>query len=108
MSWLFGASRRNEVEGYCKTSGQAIALAMTFLNGKGSSSLNDILFHKIVNAIKADISRDRDKQAQAGYKLIAHYSTEEHKELYLREIRTCSVEPSHGKTTSHSSSVAAL
>ncbi|RUR11666.1 hypothetical protein [Legionella sp. km772] len=104
LSW-FSTSRREEVKGYCKAYGQAKALGMTFINGRVTSTLNETLFHKIVNAIKTDIKRDKGKHTHEGYKLIAQYSIDQHKEEYLKEIQVCSVEATHRKPASQKSSV---
>lgn len=89
-------SRRAEVEGYCKTCSQVKALAMTFLNGgETATSLSPILFQKIVTAIKADIRRSVSKQDIPGYKLIAQYDPDTHKDFYLREIKVHSAGHSH-------------
>jgi hypothetical protein len=92
---FWSISRRAEVEGYCRTPGQAKALATTFINVNDAFSLNDILFHKIVHAIQLDIEHSREKKTNLGYKLIGQYNAEHHKKLYMDEITVHSVAASH-------------
>jgi hypothetical protein len=90
-----GSSRKVEVLGYCNKYGQAKALALTFINGDDKSSLSDILFHKIIAAIQADVKKNGEKLDVDGYRLIAEYDTTQHKEKYLAELKRHSIEPSH-------------
>lgn len=49
---LWGVSRRTEVEGYLMGNSNAKALAMIFMNGSETSTLNEFLFVKIIETIK--------------------------------------------------------
>lgn len=91
-------SRRAEVEECMKEKVQAKALAMIFLKGEVSSSLNTILFNKIIAAIQADLKIHPEKLAQPGFKLISQYSPAAHKDIYLAEMRACSAAASHQQT----------
>jgi hypothetical protein len=95
--WL--TSRRSEVEGYCRTLGQEQALAFTFYRGDSNSDLNRVLFNKIVGLMQTDIRNSLDKEADPGYKLVAQYRPTEHGELYLHEIKACSIASMNKKNT---------
>lgn len=101
LNGWFGSngSRRLEVEGYCKNSTQSKAIAMTFLKGVESSSLNSHLFQAIITAIKQDLKNNPDKLKSTGFKLINQYENEEHKYPIFEEIKTFAVEPSHKQTS---------
>lgn len=92
-------SRRTEVEGYCREHGAAKALAMTFLNGATTSTLNDTLFHKVVSAIQSDVAAHPEQRRALGYRLITLYKPEEHKTMYLGDIQVHSRAPSHRQET---------
>lgn len=97
LSWFrTSPSRRGEVEQYCYLYGKgAKTLAMIFLNGQDASTLNSILFDKIVAAIQAEVKKSERMQADPGYRLIAQYAAEQHKLEYLKEMKICSVGGSH-------------
>ena len=92
---IFGSkSRRMEVEGYLRY-GQAIAVAMTFLHGDKTSTLNAILFDKIIDEIQLNLKRDTTKQTMKGYQLILQYTKDQHKEVYIQELKNCAGPISH-------------
>jgi hypothetical protein len=97
QSWW--CARKAEVEGYCKTEGQAKAIALTFLNEGKTSTLNQILFKKIVAEIQTQVKRDRLKQADPGYKLLALYVEEQHQALYLEKMISAAGDASHKYST---------
>lgn len=101
LFWSSG-SRRKEVEGYCKTSGHAKAVALTFLNGQDSSTLNSTLFDKIITSMKAKINESVVMQSLPGCKLIMQFDPEEHKTFYFAKLKEHSVAPSHKQNTSSS------
>ncbi|KTD72439.1 hypothetical protein [Legionella tucsonensis] len=84
---LLGASRRAEVEGYLDGNCNAKVLAMIFMNGGESSTLNECLFVKIVEAIKREVSRYPVMLEEPKYKLISQFNLEEHKTHYLNNLR---------------------
>lgn len=92
--WL-GVSRQDEVRSYL-TSGYRSEkiLALIFLKGK-ESALNGILFHKIIDEIKAAVKKSPMKQSDAGYKLITQYNRDYHSDLLLNELVIHAREPSH-------------
>ncbi|HHF7375406.1 hypothetical protein [Legionella bozemanae] len=75
---LLGASRRSEVEGYLEGNCNAKVLAMIFMNGGESSTLNECLFVKIVEAIKKEVNKYPVMLEEPKYKLIAQLNLEEH------------------------------
>lgn len=84
---LLGASRRSEVEGYLDGNCNAKVLAMIFMNGGESSTLNECLFVKIIEAIKREVSRYPVMLEEPKYKLISQFNLEEHKTHYLNNLR---------------------
>ncbi|MCE0722032.1 MULTISPECIES: hypothetical protein [Legionella] len=84
---LLGASRRAEVEGYLKGNCNAKVLAMIFMNGGESSTLNECLFVKIIEAIKREISKYPGMLDEPKYQLISLFNLEEHKTHYLNNLR---------------------
>lgn len=92
---LWSHSRKAEVKGYCLNPGQAKALAVTFYKGRVTSSLNDILFQKVVGAIQKAVEKNVEKQAEPGYKLISHYVKEQHWELFSKHMKECAAVASH-------------
>ena len=81
--WFASSSRRAEVNTYRKAYSPAKALAMVLSNGKDTSTLNDILFNKIIENIQAEIKMDKTKILKDGFRLIAQYSSEQHSEMCL-------------------------
>jgi hypothetical protein len=104
--WWSNGSRRKEVEGYCNSSGQSKAVALTFLKGLDTSTLNGTLFNNIIIAMKADISKSTEKQQIPGNKLILKYNATEHKTFYFDGLKTHAVAPSHKQDVSANSSSA--
>lgn len=105
--WGWNASRRSEVDGYYKTStNHAQILALIFLNGADTSTLNDYLFDKIIETMKSAINISVEKQQLPGCKLIMQFNPDEHKAIYYERLKTNAVAPSHrvGPSTSSSSS----
>lgn len=92
QTWWSG--RRDEVRGYCEKEGQAKAIALTFLQQGKKSTLNQILFRKIVAAIQ----NDKSKPVDAGYKLINLYS-EADEALYFEKMRDAATDASHKYNT---------
>lgn len=95
-SRLWGASsRRSEVRGYYQFSSHAKILAMIFLNGKDSSTLNECLFKKVIEAMKDDLAKNPEKQQHPGNKLIMQYNHTDNKSFYFKVLRAHAEEPSH-------------
>ena len=91
----WGTSRRGEVEGYIKTStSQAQILALIFLKGEKTSTLNEKLFHKIIAGMKFEISKDEEKQKLPGNRLIMQYNPTEDLAIY-EALKIYAVGPSH-------------
>ena len=84
---LLGASRRSEVEGYLNGNCNAKVLAMIFMNGGESSTLNECLFVKIVEAIKKETTKFPGMLEEPKYQLISLFNLEEHKTHYLNNLR---------------------
>ena len=95
LSWL-STSRRAEVEGYIKASDSKVQIiAMTFLKGEPTSSLNKILFEKIIAGMQTEINKSEEKLKLQGNKLIMQFvSIEEHKFVY-DALKTYAIGPSH-------------
>ncbi|KTC91458.1 hypothetical protein OQJ15_14005 [Fluoribacter dumoffii] len=89
QSWgsLWGASRRAEVEGYLKGNCNSKALAIIFMNGLDTSSLNECLFVKIIETIKKEIGKYPGMLQEEKYKLIEQFNLEEHKVFYLANLK---------------------
>lgn len=104
--WWGNGSRRAEVEGYCKNYRQSKAVALTFLKGAETSTLNGVLFHRIITAMKADIGKSAEKQQMSGNKLILKYNDTEHKTFYFNSLKTHAVAPSHQQEVQSGSSMA--
>ncbi|BCA97148.1 hypothetical protein TUM19329_35090 [Legionella antarctica] len=103
----WGTSRRSEVEGYFKTStSQAQILAMIFLKGEKTSTLNEKLFQKIIAGMKSEINRDEKKQKLPGNRLIMQFNPAEDVTIY-EVLKTYAIGPSHkqGSVTTTSSLV---
>lgn len=92
--WSSG-SRRDEVEGYCKTFRKAKAVALTFLNGSDTSTMKSCLFDRLITEMQADISKSSELQNLPGCKLIAQYLPLEHKTHIFAALKTYAEEPSH-------------
>jgi hypothetical protein len=92
--WSYN-SRRSEVKGYCDNFSQAKAVAMVFIKGKTSSTLNPILFDKIVNAIQTDVLAKEALQKRPEYRLFMQYNPDTHKAKYFQELNNHSVEITH-------------
>ena len=91
----FGASRREEVNKYFKPSAnQAQILASIFMKGQDSSTLNSILFQKIIAGMKSEISKNIEKQQIPGNQLIMQYNHSEHTGVY-GAVKFYAVAPSH-------------
>ncbi len=88
-------SRRKEVEAFCKSSIQSKAVALTFINGDSTSTLNSVLFKKIITAIKDDVSKSEEKKQMPGYKLFMQYNESENYALCFNELKK------HAKVASH-------
>lgn len=101
----WNTSRRTEVDVYCKKYSQSKSIAMTFLNGRDSSSLNDILFDKIIAAIQKDVSKDREKLKMPGFRLFLCYNSKEHRADYFKEIKTYAEPLSHRQETTKDSNL---
>ncbi|MCL9683092.1 hypothetical protein [Legionella maioricensis] len=100
----WGTSRRKEVEGYFKTaSSQTQILALIFLKGEKSSSLNDKLFQKIIAGIKTEIESSTEMKKVPGYKLISQFNPAEDLSIY-KELHTYAEGPSHSQGSVPSSS----
>lgn len=83
--WL-GTSRQEEVRRHLNSAERSEKiLALIFLKGK-ESALNGLLFHKIIDEIKAAVKRSPMKQADAGYRLITQYHRDYHSDLLLNEL----------------------
>ncbi|HAT2057179.1 TPA: lpg2975 family Dot/Icm T4SS effector [Legionella pneumophila] len=104
----WSTSRRSEVEGYCTKFSQAKIVAMTFLNGKDSSSLNDVLFDKIIAAIQKDINKNKEKLKIPGFRLINCYNAKEHRADYFKEVKNYAEPVSHRQETTLNSNVTSL
>ncbi|CAM2734626.1 hypothetical protein [Legionella worsleiensis] len=94
--WRSG-SRRSEVKKYCESFGHAKAVALTFIRGSDSSTMNTCLFDRLINELKGDISRSVEMQNMLGCKLIAQYEPEDHKERIFSYVKKYSTEPSHNQ-----------
>ena len=92
--WFSSRSRRGELEQYCKSNGQAKAIALAFVKGDNTSTLNGTLFQKIIEQMKLDISKSPEKQELPGNKLILQYNAVEHAAVY-EAIKIHSAGPSH-------------
>lgn len=89
----WGSSRRSEVESYLRGNCNAKALAMIFMNGFDSSTLNECLFTKIVETIKKEaLSGKFAEMQQPKYQLVAQFNLEKHKVFYLTNLKH------HGET----------
>ncbi|AUH71292.1 hypothetical protein [Legionella sainthelensi] len=85
----WGSSRRSEVEGYLKGNCNSRALAMIFMNGFDSSTLNECLFTKIVETIKKEFASGEfpAMQQDPKYQLVANFNLEKHKAFYLANLK---------------------
>lgn len=91
----WGTSRRAEVEGYIKTStSQAQILALIFLKGEKTSTLNEKLFHKIIAGMKTEISKSAEKKKLPGNRVIMQFDPAEDSMIY-DALQTYAVGPSH-------------
>lgn len=84
---LWGVSRRTEVEGYLMGNSNAKALAMIFMNGSETSTLNEFLFVKIIETIKKEISRYEIMLEEPKYQLIKNFNLKDHKQFYLDNLK---------------------
>lgn len=95
--WFGSGSRRAEVQGYYKLRSQAKILAITFLNGKDTSTLNEHLFLKVIEVIKKDknMANNTEISQRPGNKLLLQFNALEHKSFYLNALKANAVGPSH-------------
>lgn len=87
--------RRKEVKGYCEKFGHAKAVALTFINGADSSTMNTALFDRLITQIKIDINKSVEMQNTPGCKLMAQYDPKEHRTHIFACLKEHSVDPSH-------------
>ena len=101
----WGTSRRKEVEGYFKTStNQAQIVALIFLNGGKTSTLNEKLFQKILAGMKSEIDKDSEKKKLAGNQLISQFNPSEDLAIY-DALQTYAEGPSHKQGSSTTSAL---
>ncbi|WP_454784816.1 hypothetical protein [Legionella sp. WA2024007413] len=85
---LIGVSRRSEVEGYIEGNCNSKALAMIFMNGGESSTLNECLFVKIVETIKREVSKYPMMLQEQKYQVVDRFQmTDTHKAFYLANLK---------------------
>lgn len=85
--WL-GGSRRSEVEKYMREAdGKAKVVAMIFMNGQDTSTLNECLFVKIIEAMQKEIRHHPRMLEDSNYKSVAQFHAEEHKRFYLDQLK---------------------
>lgn len=80
-------SRRKEVKGYMSLSSQQKIVAMIFVKGLESSTLNSTLFDTLVNEMKKDIDKNKDLLEKPEWRLFSDYDSCEHKSVFLDKIK---------------------
>lgn len=80
-------TRRPEVQGYFELNNQARMIAMIFVKGIESSTLNSTLFDELMVEMKKDISKNKLLLMRPEYRLIMEYDAAEHKKLYLPKVK---------------------
>lgn len=87
-SW-FGGGRQNEVREYCKTHTGGQLLGMILKQGAETSSLNKILFHKIIATMQSQSQNLGPLKNNKGVRLIMSYNEQDplHTGFYLGELK---------------------
>ncbi|WP_133135499.1 hypothetical protein [Legionella rowbothamii] len=92
-SFFGGAtSKKEEIDGYFHKHDVVTALALTFFNGRLTSTASEHLFLKIIQEIKKDIKKEPELVKEPGYALIALFNEEAHKRLYFRHFHDAIIE----------------
>ncbi|STY28523.1 Dot/Icm T4SS effector [Legionella wadsworthii] len=104
MIWgsFWGASRRSEVEGYLSNHSNAKVLALIFMKGVESSTLNELLFTKIVEIIKKEISNNPAMLEEQKYQLLAQFDVQ-HSPFYAANLKSHqhTIDTAHRESLEH-------
>ncbi|PJD93380.1 MAG: hypothetical protein CK426_08525 [Legionella sp.] len=105
---IWAPNRKQEAKHVIQsTLDQAKALALIFVKGEHSSSLNGILFHSFVGALQEEIRNATVRGYGLGHKLISQYDEAKHRSIYLgQNMRIHSAEESHNLSVSTANAAA--
>lgn len=91
FSFIWSASRKEEITTCFRDKNSRMALALTFIAGSDTSTASQHLFIDIVNEIKQDLLKNPGLKKNPGYNLINSFSESENKDFYFERLKTCSV-----------------